>query len=137
MRRGGFEYRKVLFVYKVGEIKLRGRKFIYQTKCNAHLLMRNIFDNTSLRITNNSRGRMLTKLVYVRCEVLTAVLTIQVFRDVTPCHWVSPRVSKNRLSTFRVTWPGTATHDVYYSAKSTKQTNKQTKEQKQEPFRSP
>jgi hypothetical protein len=53
MRRGGFEYRKVLFVYKTGEIKLRGRKFIYQTKCNA----RNIFDNTSLRITNNTRER--------------------------------------------------------------------------------
>ena len=87
-------YRSTLFVYKTCDIKWRGRQFIYLTKCNAHLLTRNIVENTPLRITNTSRERMLTKVEYLRSEVLTAVLlTIQVFWDVTSCHWVnkSPR----------------------------------------------
>jgi len=50
-----------------------------------HLLIRNILENTPLRITN--RERMLTKQEYLRSEVLTAVLlTIQVFWDMTPYH---------------------------------------------------
>jgi hypothetical protein len=115
-------------VYKTGEIKLMGRKFIYQTKCNA----RNIFYKISLRIANSSRERILTKLVYVRSEVLTALLlTIQVFRDVTPCHWVSPRVSKEQADYFEghVAWH-CCTRRLLFSEKH--QTNKQ----EQDPLRS-
>ena len=74
-------------MYKTNEIKLRGTQFIYLTKCKAHMLIQNIYENTSLRITNTSREEITTKLEYLRFEVLTAVLlTIQVFWDVTPCH---------------------------------------------------
>jgi hypothetical protein len=87
-RRGGFKkYQNSLFVYKANEIKLRGTQFIYLTKCKAHLLIQNIYENTSLRIINTSREEIITKLEYLRFEVLTAVmLTIQVFWYVTPYH---------------------------------------------------
>ena len=102
---------------------------IYLTKSNAPLLIQNIFENTSLRITNTSTEIMLTKLHHLRSEVLRAVLlTVQVFWDMTPCHWaINSRVSNEQFFLMlRVTWPGTVSPDVYCSAKHTEQTKKQT-----------